>query len=88
MNPTVSLSGKSKRASFLQKKGNPIVRHKLFMAVLPIIAAKKEPFYSYYKRLTDNGKQKLVAMVATMRKLLTVAYAMLKHQEPFDEKYM
>jgi transposase len=88
MNPTVNRSGKSKRASCLQKKGDPIVRHKLFMAVLPIIAAKKEPFYTYYRRLTDAGKQKLVAIVATMRKLLTVAYAMLKHQKPFDEKYM
>lgn len=88
MNPTVNLSGKSKRGSYLQKKGNPVVRHKLFMAVLSMIANKQEPFYTYYRRLVDAGKPKLVAIVATMRKLLTVAFAMLKHQEPFDEKYL
>ena len=89
MNPTINHSGKSKRGySFLQKKGNPIVRHKLFMAVLPIISSKKEPFYTYYRRLVDAGKPKLVALVATMRKLLTVAFAMLKHQKPFDETYL
>jgi transposase len=88
MNPTVNLSGKSKRGSYLQKKGNPVVRHKLFMAVLSMISKKQEPFYSYYTRLVDAGKPKLVAIVATMRKLLTIAFAMLKNQEPFDEKYL
>jgi len=86
MNPTVSRTGKSIRVSHLEKKGNPIVRHKLFMAVLPMIAHKQEPFYSYYLRLVAAGKPKLVAIVATMRKLLVVIFAMLKKQKPFDEK--
>jgi transposase len=83
MNPTVNESGKSKRKSYLQKKGNPIVRHKLFMATLCVISKKKEPFYTYYRRLVDSGKPKLVAIGATMRKLLGICYALLKNNEKF-----
>ena len=87
MNPTVNQSGKSKkRKSRLQKKGSGIVRHKLFMAMLVIVRHKTDPFYSYYKRLVDSGKPKLVAIAAAMRKLLVVCYAILKTQQPFDPK--
>lgn len=85
MNPTVRQSGKSTgRNSYLQKKGNGLVRHKLFMAVLNMIRYKIEPFYGYYIRLVDAGKPKLVAVVATMRKLLVICYTILKTQTPFD----
>ena len=85
MNPTVCKSGKSlKRSSRLQKKGNGLVRQKLFQAVLCIISKKQGPFYKYYQRLVDSGKPKMVAIGATMRKLLGVAYAMLKKQQKFD----
>ena len=85
MNPTVCKSGKSlKRSSRLQKKGNGLVRQKLFQAVLCIISKKQGPFYKYYQRLVDSGKPKMVAIGATMRKLLGVAYAMLKNQQKFD----
>ena len=85
MNPTICQSGKSlKRKSRLQKKGNAIVRHKLYLAVFCIIGRKKGPLYKYYTRLVDAGKPKMVAMGATMRKLLVVIYAMLKNQEIYD----
>jgi len=85
MNPVVSLSGVPKKNtfSFLQKKGNPIVRAKLFMATLSMIRFKIEPIYSFYKRLVDSGKPKLVAINAAMRKLLVIIYHMLKNNEPF-----
>lgn len=85
MNPTVSQSGKTtKRKSYLEKKGNGIVRYKLFMATLNMIARKQEPIYTYYQRLVAAGKAKLVAMGAAMRKLLVIMYTMLKNQEKFD----
>ena len=85
MNPTVCKSGKTlNRSSRLQKKGCAIVRQKLFQAVLCIISKKQGPFYKYYQRLVDSGKPKMVAIGATMRKLLGVAYAMLKKQQKFD----
>jgi transposase len=87
MNPTVNLSGiVTKRASSLQKKGCAMVRHKLFMAVLNMISNQVEPFYGYYQRLVAAGKPKLVAIVATMRKLLVIIYTMLNKQQPFKPK--
>jgi transposase len=84
MNPTVHKSGKSvNRTSHLQKKGSHIVRRILFMATLVNIQRKKQPFYDYYQRLRNNGKHKMVAIAATMRKLLITVYAVLKHQKPF-----
>jgi transposase len=34
----------------------------------------------FYQRLRSAGKKPLVALVAVMRKLLTIVNAMLKHQ--------
>jgi len=83
MNPTVCTSGTSQRASYLQKKGNALVRHKLFMAVLGMIRREIDPIHGYYKRLVDAGKPKLVAIGAAMRKLLVIIYYMLSKNEPF-----
>ena len=85
MNPTVYLSGASIRgASRLEKKGSGVVRRKLFLIVLNLIRLKQEPFHGYYARLVAAGKPKLVAIAATMRKLLVIIYAMLKTQQPFN----
>jgi transposase len=83
MNPTVCTSGTSKRSSYLQKKGNAMVRHKLFMSVLCMIRRETDPIYGYYKRLIDAGKPKLVAIGAAMRKLLVIIYYMLSKNEAF-----
>ena len=37
-----------------------------------------------YRHFVDAGKPKLVAIVATMRKLLGIIYALLKNNEKFD----
>ena len=87
LNPTVCMSGVSKNApGWLQKKGNPRVRNILFMNVLAMIRFKVDPIYSFYQRKVDEGKPKLVAVGAAMRKLLVIIYAMLKKQEPFQPK--
>lgn len=84
MNPTVCTSGKMKRSSHLQKKGNALVRHKLFMAVLGMIRRQIDPIHGYYQRLVAAGKPKLVAIGAAMRKLLVIIYYMLSKNEPFN----
>ena len=87
LNPVVNLSCKvTKRASSLEKKGSGLVRHKLYMAVLHIVRLKEGALYNYYARLVASGKPKMVAIVATMRKLVVVIYVMLKKQQPFDPK--
>ena len=85
MNPVVNLSGKiTKRNSYLEKKGSGRVRHKLYMATLHIIRMREGHLYAFYARLVAAGKPKLVALIATMRKLLVIIYAMLKKQRVYD----
>lgn len=89
MNPVVNQSGKrTQRASYLEKKGSGVVRHRLYMAVLQIVRLKEGALYKYYARLVARGKPKLVAIAAAMRKLVVIIYAMLKNRQPFDPKRM
>lgn len=86
MNPIIHDSGyKTKVHHYaLQKKGDGHVRHKLYMIVLNQIRLQKNQFYRYYRRQVDRGKPKMVAIVATMRKLLVTIYSLLKNHENFD----
>ena len=87
MNPIIMLSGKSiKGASPLQKKGNPRFRNLLFMATLTAVRLENNPVARFFQRKIDEGKPKLVAIGAAMRKLLTTMYFVLKYQRPFDPK--
>jgi transposase len=85
MNPVVNESGKkTTRKSSLEKKGSGFIRYQLFLIILNLIKTRQEPFYSYYQRLISAGKPKLVAMAATMRKLLVIMFQMLRNQEKFN----
>lgn len=62
--------------------GRPHVRSGLYMSTL--VASRFNPVISeFYKRLCATGKAKKVALVACMRKLLTILNAMLKHHVPW-----
>jgi transposase len=62
--------------------GRAQVRTALYMAA--IVAARFNPVIrSFYRRLCAAGKAKKVALVACMRKLLTILNAMLKHHTPW-----
>jgi transposase len=59
--------------------GRAAVRATIYMAALS--AARHNPVLrAFYRRLRDAGKPAKVALVATMRKLLTILNAMIKHQ--------
>jgi transposase len=50
-----------------------------------IVAARFNPVIrTFYQRLCASGKAKKVALVACMRKLLTIVNAMLKHRMPWN----
>ena len=54
----------------------------LYMSAL--VATRRNPVIShYYVRLCATGKAKKVALVACMRKLLTMLNSMLKHHTPW-----
>lgn len=67
--------------------GRATVRAMLYMAALS--ARRFNPaIKSFYDRLIQAGKLHKVAMVACMRKLLTVLNAMLKNMEKWNDNFM
>lgn len=63
--------------------GRGSVRHVLYMAAL--VASRHNPVIkAFYDRLVLAGKPKKVALVACMRKLLTILNAMVKAGKPWD----
>ncbi len=60
------------------------IRRVLYMATLS--AARHNPsIKAFYDRLLAAGKFPKVALVACMRKLLTVLNAMVRHNKPWDQ---
>lgn len=63
--------------------GRAEVRHILYMAALS--AVRYNPVLrAFYQQLVARGKPKKVALIACMRKLLTILNSMLKHQQPWS----
>lgn len=63
--------------------GRAVVRQVLYMATLA--AVRHNPVLkAFYVRLRGNGKVAKVALVACMRKLLTILNAMMRDRKPFD----
>jgi transposase len=59
--------------------GRAAVRNSLYMAAL--VATRHNPVLAaFYRRLRAAGKPAKVALIATMRKLLTILNTMMKHQ--------
>lgn len=64
------------------KGGRAHVRKVLYMAT--IASLRSNPvIQEFYKRLVDRGKEKKVAIVACMRKLLTILNAMIRDMQPW-----
>jgi transposase len=82
--PRERKSGSSIRGkSTICKKGNKKLRKSLYMPSL--CAIRKNPLIKlFYERLVSKGKPKKVALIASMRKLLSIAVSMLKNRQPFD----
>jgi transposase len=81
--PALRLSGKatSNRAS-LTHIGNARLRTALYMPT--VTAVTHSPWLrAFYLRLISAGKPPKVALLASMRKLVTVIYSVAKHRKPF-----
>jgi transposase len=80
--PFTRQSGKWRGKSFIGG-GRSRVRSALFMAAL--VAARYNPVLKTFRdRLVEAGKPKIVAIVATMRKLLTILNAIIRDQKPWQ----
>jgi transposase len=80
--PWTRQSGKWKGKSFIGG-GRGKVRATLFMAAL--VASRHNPILKTFRdRLVAQGKPKIVAIVATMRKLLTILNAIIRDNKPWQ----
>ena len=64
--------------------GRATVRAALYMAAL-VASRRNAVIRAFYKRLRNAGKAPKVALVACMRKLLTILNAMIKHKTRWSE---
>lgn len=86
LSPRQHQSGSLRGRTRIAKMGNWRLRKGLYFPALsairfnPLLAA-------LYTRLINAGKPKLVAITVAMRKLLVLAYGVLKSGKPFDPDY-
>lgn len=70
----------------LSKAGPARLRAKLYMGA--VVAARHNPsIKALYQRLLERGKCKMSALGAAMRKLVQIAYGVLKHQQKYDPQW-
>lgn len=76
-------SGTSLNTSNLSKLGNRRVRKALYFPAITALG-HNEIIKEFAKRLARNGKTSMQIICAAMRKLLHIAFGVLKHNHPFD----
>jgi transposase len=80
--PFTRQSGKWRGKSFIAG-GRTSVRAALFMGAM--VAARHNPLLKAFRdRLVAQGKPKIVAIIATARKLLTILNAIIRDQKPWQ----
>lgn len=86
--PRLGQSGSSvRRKPVMSKLGAPALRKALFYPAL--VALRHNPIIAAFgQRLRDKGKHKMVIIGAAMRKLVHLAYGVIKTGKPFDAEFM
>jgi transposase len=80
----VKQSGKWKGQAQLSKRGSGRLRPILYMAAVRCIRLPSSAFGAYYHRLIACGMKKRDVVMAVMRKMLIVAYQLLRTEETYD----
>jgi transposase len=78
-------SGKHQGKRFIQG-GRSMVRQMLYMAAMTSITFNPT-LRVFYQRLVEQGKPGKVALVAVMRKLLSIVNSIMSRQTPWQESY-
>lgn len=88
LNPRQAQSGSSlNKPAHLSKRGNSRVRKALYMAALTAIH-DKGPMQRTYENLCAQGRPKMVALGAVMRKLLVLMRAILISEQPYSRMWI
>lgn len=81
--PQKAESGTSLKQTSLSKLGNGRIRKGLYFP--SVVAKKHNPIINdFANRLEKNGKTAMQIICASMRKLLHIAFGVLKHRQPFN----
>lgn len=88
LNPKGFRSGSSvHKKTRISKEGRAFLRRILYMPA--IVACKYNPIIrAFCERLSQRGLPKKAIVVAAMRKLLHLAFGILKHRQRFDVAYL
>jgi transposase len=86
LEPRISESGDWTGKTRLSKTGDALLRKALYMPAL--VAWRHNPaIHVFCERLKTNGKNGKAIACAAMRKLVHIAFAILKSNKPFDPLY-
>ena len=87
LDPTLRQSGSTMHYTVgIARMGQASLRAALYMPA--IVAARCNPILKVFaERMVSKGLKPLQVIVAVMRKLLHLAYGVIKHQRPFDPHY-
>lgn len=86
LSPAERQSGKYQGQTRLSKIGDALLRKALYFPA--VVAGQHNPLLrAFCERLKAKGKPGKVIVCAAMRKLLTLAYGVLKSGQPFDPKW-
>jgi transposase len=80
----VRQSGKWKGQRKVSKRGSSLLRRALYMAALQSLRMNGSAFGAYYRHLVAQGVRKMSALMGVMRKMLLVAYGLLKSGARYD----
>ncbi|KAE9529975.1 IS110 family transposase [Testudinibacter aquarius] len=81
--PRLGESGLFRGRSMISKRGNPIIRAKLYMGA--VVAKQYNPdIRRLIERLLTNGKTMMQALVAGMRRIVHICFGVLKHQREYQ----
>lgn len=87
LDPQVKQSGKGRtRFGKLSKRGSNVLRLALYYAAFGAFA--REPFNQYYQRYKDRGLHHTAILNILARKILRIAWTLLKKREVFNEQYL
>ena len=86
LTPRHEQSGTQTKPGKLSGLGNPTLRSRFYFPA--ISAATHDPALAhFYQSLLRKGKTKKQALTAVMRKLIHIAFGVIKHQTPYDPNY-
>lgn len=83
LDPITHQSGQSTRQGGISKTGDPEMRRLLYMAALGGKRGKN-PLHDFFDHLVGNNKIKMVALVASARKVLTWSWAVFRSHSFFN----